>query len=99
MAIHHLEWKCIVACSHRRVRREYSRRLNVLSRFFEFQSGQNEFANPFQNHEGRVTFVRMENVRELPQSPKNADASYPQDDLLADPVVFVSAIETGCEFP
>jgi len=41
----------------------------------------------------------MENVRELPQSPKNADASYPQDDLLADPVVFVSAIETGCEFP
>src|SRR5688572_20424077 len=85
--------------SYGSVRCEHGCGLNFFGRFLELLPTQHALANTLENHERRVTFVRMKDRWLKTKGPENANASDSQNDLLPYAVILVPAIETRRELP
>ncbi len=81
------------AGGHRRVRREQAAGAHRLDRLVEAQPSVDPFPDPFESEEAGMAFVGVEHLRmnvERSQCPHAADA---EDDLLAQTMLFVAAVE------
>src|SRR6188472_1274641 len=62
MFLHHMEWKCVVACGHGRVRSEDAARSDLFCCLFKRLAGLDEFSGSFHQHEGGVAFICMKDA-------------------------------------
>src|SRR5262245_50876220 len=76
MFFHHGQRKSVVPCGHRCVRCEKARGANLFGRLFKGLSLLNELSRPLEQHEGRVTFIRMKHVGLNSQGPEDAYSAY-----------------------
>ena len=76
-----------------RVRREDRRPAQVLERLGRLHALRGQLAQPFDLKEGRVALVQVEDVRLDPERRERADAADAEQQLLADPVLAIAAVE------
>ncbi len=93
VVLHELATEAVDARRHRRVRGEHAAAPHRLDRRGERHARSNLLADPLEAEEPGVPLVHVEHLRidaERPQRPNPADA---EDDLLAQPVVRVPAVQ------
>ncbi len=76
-----------------RVRREDRRPAHMLEGVCRLHPLRRELAQPFDLQEGRVALVQVEDVRLDPERRERADTADAEQELLADPVLAVAAVE------
>ena len=83
----------LVARRHRCVRREDGGAPDRLERVVGLGAGRDERAQPLDLEEGGVPLVQVEDVRLDPERRQRADAADAEQQLLADPMLAVAAVE------
>ena len=85
--------EAVDAGRHRRVRGEHAARPHRLDGGVERQPGGDELADPLEAEEPGVALVAVEHLRVDAEGPQRAHAADAEDDLLAQAVVRVAAVE------
>ena len=93
VADHELLVEDLVAGRDGRVGREDGGAADRLERVVGLRAGRDERAQPLDLEEGGVAFVQVEDVRLDPERGERADAADAEQQLLADPVLAVAAVE------
>ena len=84
----------LVARRHGCVRREDGRAPDRLERVVGLRAGRDERAQPLYLEEGGVPLVQVEDVRLDPERRQRANAADAEQQLLADPMLAIAAVES-----
>src|SRR6185369_10926079 len=99
MLFHHVERKCIVPGGNRRMRCKDACGSNLFGGFLKRLSLLHQFASAFEQHESRMTLVRMKHTRLNSESTQNAYAANSENNFLADAMFLVAAVKARRQFP
>ena len=93
VALHERRLEDLVPGRDGRVRGEDRRGAHMLQCVVARRPRGGQLAQPLEREQGRVPFVQVEDGRRDAQATQRADAADPEDNLLADPVLAVAAVE------